>query len=89
MVNIGGICEFDWQCNGTKFANVCDRYHGVCLCSPGYINIDRKCYPGKICKVKIIKTIYRKKCQHSCTHTSYLHILKIGLIFFSLLLFKS
>lgn len=71
-VTIGDECAFNLQCNGTKFATVCD--HGSCLCSPGYIQIDRKCYPGKICKVKIIKTIYRKKCQHSYTHTSYLHI---------------
>ncbi|XP_052680130.1 uncharacterized protein LOC128160860 [Crassostrea angulata] len=42
LVNISGICEFDWQCNGTEFANVCD--HGLCSCSPGYIQIDRKCY---------------------------------------------
>ncbi|XP_065939361.1 prion-like-(Q/N-rich) domain-bearing protein 25 [Magallana gigas] len=42
MVNIGGICEFDWQCNGTQFANVCD--HGICSCSPGYIQINRTCY---------------------------------------------
>nr|XP_034306696.1 uncharacterized protein LOC109620881 [Crassostrea gigas] len=42
MVDIGGICEFDWQCNGTEFANVCD--HGICSCSPGYIQINRTCY---------------------------------------------
>eukprot|EP00105_Crassostrea_gigas_P045591 XP_019929739.1 PREDICTED: uncharacterized protein LOC105345467 [Crassostrea gigas] len=41
-VSIGGICEFDWQCNGTQFANVCD--HGSCSCSPGYIQINRKCF---------------------------------------------
>lgn len=46
MVYIGGTCEFDWQCNGTKFANVCD--HNLCSCSPGYIQIDRKCYLGNL-----------------------------------------
>nr|XP_034306692.1 uncharacterized protein LOC105345467 isoform X1 [Crassostrea gigas] len=41
-VSIGGLCGFDWQCNGTQFANVCD--HGLCSCSPGYIEIKRKCF---------------------------------------------
>lgn len=53
LLNIGGICEFDWQCSGTKFANVCDPYHGVCSCSPGYIKIDRKCYPGKYARLRL------------------------------------
>lgn len=48
MVNIGGICEFDLQCNGTEFANVCEQ--GICSCNPGYIQINRTCYmyQGKI-----------------------------------------
>lgn len=48
IVKIGGICKFDWQCNGTEFANVCD--HGICSCSPGYIKINKTCYmyQGKI-----------------------------------------
>lgn len=47
MVNIGGICEFDWQCRRSKFGNVCEHDHGLCSCNPGYIKTDRKCYPGK------------------------------------------
>lgn len=49
-VTIGGTCDFNLQCNGTEFATVCD--HGSCSCSPGYIQISRKCYPGKICLVQ-------------------------------------
>lgn len=58
MVNIGGICESDWQCNGTQFANVCD--HGLCSYSPGYIQINRKCflYHGKIFQVYDDKNEY-------------------------------
>lgn len=48
-VAIGGTCERNWQCNGTTFANVCD--HDVCSCRPGYIQIGRKCYPGKTSRV--------------------------------------
>lgn len=57
MVNISGICEFDWQCNGTEYANVCD--HGLCSCSLGYIQIDRKCYmyQGNIFQVDDDKNI--------------------------------
>lgn len=52
-VTIGGICKFNWQCNGTNFANVCDpghpdHDHGVCSCSPGYIKTGKNCYPGKM-----------------------------------------
>ncbi|XP_065937860.1 prion-like-(Q/N-rich) domain-bearing protein 25 [Magallana gigas] len=43
-VNISGICEHNWQCNGTEFANVCDN--GLCVCNSGYIQIDWKCHKG-------------------------------------------
>lgn len=58
MVNIGDTCEMDWQCNGTQFANVCDQ--GLCSCSPGYIQIDRKCYmyQGEIFQVDGDKYTY-------------------------------
>lgn len=45
MVNIGGICDHDWQCTGTESADIC--VNGFCSCSPEYIKIDRKCYQGK------------------------------------------
>lgn len=45
-VDVSGICEHNWQCKGTEFANICD--HGLCVCNSGYIYVDRKCYKGKM-----------------------------------------
>lgn len=43
MVNVGGICQFSWQCIGAGACN-----NGSCSCSSGYTQIDGNCYPGKI-----------------------------------------
>lgn len=45
MVEVGGMCKFKWQCRGAEFANDCNC--GLCSCSSGKIQIDRKCYSGK------------------------------------------
>lgn len=38
-------CKYDMQCNGTKFARVCNNSR--CECQSGYILIGNNCYPGK------------------------------------------
>lgn len=88
MVNIGGICEFDWQCRKSKFGNVCDHDHGLCSCNPGYIKTDRKCYPGK---KKNFFFILMMNIIHRKIGSIHVHILflEIGHNFFSFLLFKS
>lgn len=48
-VNISGICEHNWQCNGTELANVCDD--GLCVCNSGYVQNEKKCYKGKTFQV--------------------------------------
>uniref|UniRef100_A0A8W8LU31 EB domain-containing protein n=1 Tax=Magallana gigas TaxID=29159 RepID=A0A8W8LU31_MAGGI len=45
-VNISGICEHNWQCNGTELANVCDN--GLCVCNSGYIQNEKKCHKVKV-----------------------------------------
>lgn len=57
MVNIGGICESDGQCNGTEFANVCDDR--LCVCNSGYIQNENKCYKGKIFHHILSKYLYK------------------------------
>ncbi|XP_052680128.1 uncharacterized protein LOC128160859 [Crassostrea angulata] len=45
-VNISGICEHNWQCNGTELANVCDDR--LCVCNSGYIQNEKKCHKVKV-----------------------------------------
>lgn len=72
-VAIGGTCERNRQCKGTAFANVCD--HDVCSCRPGYIQIGRKCYPGKTSRVYYDKYNFLVKLTGKySTNTKAVHI---------------